>query len=201
MAPRITVVNDNPEFLELVRDILKDEHYAVTAIDGDLEGALDRIVDSRPDVLILDLRLGTDELHGWDIAQELRREPALEGLPVIICSADVLALQTLADDLDNTKQVRTLPKPFAIAELTAAIDGLLAEAKASPGESVGRNSRRAASSIMTSSASPSMSASSSFRIASARSRNRSISALSRGRDSTRYRTTIRRIVALTACDP
>ena len=153
------VVNDNPEFLELVRDILKDEHYA-TAIDGDLEGALDRIVDSRPDVLILDLRLGTDELHGWDIAQELRREPALEGLPVIICSADVLRFK-LADDLDNTKQVRTLPKPFAIAELTAAIDGLLAEAKASP-ESVGRNSRRAASSIMTSSASPSMSASSSF---------------------------------------
>jgi CheY-like chemotaxis protein len=133
MAPRITVVNDNPEFLELVRDILKDEHYAVTTIDGDLEGALDRIVDSRPDLLILDLRLGTDELHGWDIAQQLRREPSLKGLPLIICSADILALHALADDLDNTKQVRALPKPFAIAELTAAIDGLLAEAKASPG--------------------------------------------------------------------
>jgi hypothetical protein len=31
-------------------------------------------------------------------------------------------------DWDDTKRVRTLPKPFAIAELTAAIDGLLAEA-------------------------------------------------------------------------
>ena len=130
MAPRITVVNDNPEFLELVRDILNDEHYAVTTIDGDLEDALERVLESRPDLLILDLRLGIDELHGWDIAQQLRREPSLVGLPVIICSADVLALQALADDLDNTKQVRTLPKPFAIAELTAAIDGLLAEASA-----------------------------------------------------------------------
>ena len=52
----------------------------------------------------------------------------MEGLPLIICSADALALQALADDMDDTKQVRTLPKPFSIAELTAAIDGLLAEA-------------------------------------------------------------------------
>ena len=128
MAPRITVVNDNPEFLDLVRDILEDEHYATTTIDGDFEDALERVVESRPELLILDLRLGTDELHGWDLAQQLRREPSLEGLPMIICSADVPALQALADDLDDTKKVRTLPKPFAIAELTAAIDGLLAEA-------------------------------------------------------------------------
>jgi CheY-like chemotaxis protein len=133
MTPRITVVNDNPEFLDLLRDILKDEHYAATAIDGDLAGALDRVIASRPDLLIVDLRMGSDELHGWDIAQQLRREPSLEGLPLLICSADVLALQALANDLDETKQVRTLPKPFAIAELTAAIDGLLAEAKTAPG--------------------------------------------------------------------
>jgi CheY-like chemotaxis protein len=133
MRPRITVVNDNPEFLELLRDILRDEHYAATAIDGDLEDALDRVIASRPDLLIVDLRMGSDELHGWDIAQRLRREPSLEGLPLLICSADVLALQALADDFNETKRVRTLPKPFAITELTAAIDGLLAEAKVASG--------------------------------------------------------------------
>ena len=128
MAPRVTVVNDNPEFLELVRDILEGDDYATTTIDGDLDGSLERVIESRPDLVILDLRMGTDQLHGWDIAQELRREPSLEGLPMIICSADVLALQALADDLADTKQVRALSKPFAIAELTATIDGLLAEA-------------------------------------------------------------------------
>jgi CheY-like chemotaxis protein len=128
MAPRVTVVNDNPEFLELVRDILEGDDYATTTIDGDLDGALERVIESRPDLVILDLRMGTDQLHGWDIAQELRREPSLEGLPMIICSADVLALQALADDLADTKQIRALPKPFTIAELIAAIDGLLAEA-------------------------------------------------------------------------
>jgi CheY-like chemotaxis protein len=128
MAPRVTVVNDNPEFLELVRDILEGDDYATTTIDGDLDGALERVIESRPDLVILDLRLGTDELHGWDIGQELRREPSFEALPMIICSADVLALQALADDLADTKQVRALTKPFTIAELNATIDGLLAEA-------------------------------------------------------------------------
>jgi CheY-like chemotaxis protein len=128
MAPRVTVVNDNPEFLELVRDILEGDDYATTTIDGDLDGALERVIESRPDLVILDLRLGTDELHGWDIGQELRREPSFEALPMIICSADVLALQALADDLADTKQVRALTKPFTIAELNATIDGLLPEA-------------------------------------------------------------------------
>jgi CheY-like chemotaxis protein len=128
MAPRVTVVNDSPDFLELVRDILTDEHYATTCIDGDHPDALARIVQSRPDLLIIDLRMGTEEIHGWDIAQEVRREPSLEGLPIIVCSADVLALRALADDLSDTTRVRTLAKPFKIDELTAMIDGLLAEA-------------------------------------------------------------------------
>ena len=128
MAARITVVNDNPEFLELVRDILEDERYATTTIDGDSEDTFERVIESRPDLLILDLRLGTDALHGWDIAQRLRREPALEDIPVIICSADVPALQALADEVAGIKAVRTLAKPFAIGELIDAVDASLDEA-------------------------------------------------------------------------
>jgi DNA-binding response OmpR family regulator len=130
MAPRITVVNHNAEFLELLRDLLTDERYVTTCIDADVEDELARIVESRPDLLIIDLRLGTDEYHGWDIAQQIRREPKLDGLPVLICSTDVLALQSMADDLAGVRRVRTLAKPFAITELTAAIDHLLAEAAA-----------------------------------------------------------------------
>jgi CheY-like chemotaxis protein len=130
MAPRITVVNHNAEFLELLRDILHDEHYATTCIDADVADEVAEIVESRPDLLIIDLRMGTDEHHGWNIAQEIRREPTLDGLPVIICSADVFALQSLAEDLAEVQRVQTLAKPFEITELTAAIDHLLAEAAA-----------------------------------------------------------------------
>ena len=130
MAPRITVVNHNAEFLELLRDILNDERYVATCIDADVEDEVARIVESRPDLLIIDLRMGGEDQHGWDIAQEIRREPALDGLPVLICSGDILALQSLAEDLAGVQLVRTLEKPFEIAELTATIDHLLAESAA-----------------------------------------------------------------------
>ena len=130
MAPRITVVNHNAEFLELLRDILNDERYVATCIDADVEDEAARIVESRPDLLVIDLRMSSGGNRGWDIAQQIRREPALDGLPVLICSGDILALQELADDLAGVQLVQTRAKPFEIDELTAAIDGLLAESGA-----------------------------------------------------------------------
>jgi len=124
---RVTVVNDNPEFLALVRDILEDDRYDTTTIDGDLPDALDRVRASRPDLLMIDLRMGSEGMHGWDIAQQVRADPGFAGLPVLICSADVLALKELEDDLDDTHNVRTLTKPFGIDDLIGVIDGMLAE--------------------------------------------------------------------------
>jgi CheY-like chemotaxis protein len=124
---RVTVVNDNPEFLELVRDILEDDRYETTTIDGDRPDALEAIRASRPDVLMIDLRMGSDGLHGWDIAQEVRAERDFDGLPVLICSADAMALAALEDDLERLQHVDTLIKPFSIDDLIVAIDGLLAE--------------------------------------------------------------------------
>src|SRR5687768_3951287 len=130
MAPRITVVNHNAEFLELLRDILNAEHYVTTCIDAAIQGEVARLVESRPDLRIIDQRVESDEHHGRDIAQETRREPALDGLPVIISSGDILALESLAEDLAGVQRVQTLAKPFEITELTAAIDQLLAEGAA-----------------------------------------------------------------------
>jgi CheY-like chemotaxis protein len=125
---RVTVVNDNPEFLALVGDILKDERYAVTLVDGDLPEPLERIRDSRPDLLMIDLRLGTDKLHGWDIAQAVHHDPEMAPVPILLCSADVTALTEIEDQLDDKHLVGVLTKPFAIAELTEIVERLLGEA-------------------------------------------------------------------------
>ena len=124
MAPRVTVVNDSPEFLELVRDILADQRIPTVLIDGDKPDALGRIRESRPDVLMIDLRMGSDELHGWDIAQEVRRDAGLADVPILVCSADPTALASIQEQLDNTRRVGTLTKPFSIDHLAAAIDRL-----------------------------------------------------------------------------
>jgi|SRR5688572_7522457 len=125
--PHVTVVNDNPEFLDLVHDILEGDRYDTTLVDGDRPDALDLIRSSRPDLLMIDVRLGVEGDHGWEIAQEVRSEPQFEELPVLLCSADTLALQELEAGLAETRRVATLAKPFAIESLLSTIDELLAD--------------------------------------------------------------------------
>ncbi len=77
---------------------------------------------------MIDLRMGSDGLHGWSIAQQVRAEPEFDRLPILICSADAVALGELEADLEADQHVASLIKPFSIDDLTAAIDALLAEA-------------------------------------------------------------------------
>ena len=124
---RITIVNDSPEFLELVDEILEGDRYDTVTIDGDRPDTLELIRASRPDLLMIDIRLGVEGDHGWQIAQQVRREPGLEELPVLLCSADVVSLSEIEEDLEETRRVRTIAKPFTIDSLLEAIDGLLAD--------------------------------------------------------------------------
>ena len=125
MVARITVVNDTPDFLDLVHDILEGDRYDTTLIDGDREDALALIRESRPDLLMIDLRLSHDGLEGWDIAQEVRRDPVFAGIPVLVCSADMVAMEELEGQLSATRGVATLRKPFGVDELVEAIERLL----------------------------------------------------------------------------
>ena len=125
--PRITVVNDNPDFLELAREVLEDENHEATAIDMDTPDTLERIRASRPDLLIIDLLLGNPGGEGWRLAQQARSLPGLEGLPLLLCSADLQGLSQIEPAVSETARAETLAKPFAIEELTAAIDRLLGE--------------------------------------------------------------------------
>jgi CheY-like chemotaxis protein len=124
---RITVVNNNPEFLELVSDILESDRYEATTIDADRPEALDRIRASLPDLLMIDLRLGEEGSDGWDLARQLRSESDFAGLPILVCSGDLAVLDEIEPDVTDNRRVETLAKPFGIDELTAAIDRLLAE--------------------------------------------------------------------------
>ena len=124
---RITVVNDNPDFLDLMHDILENDRYDATTIDGDRADVLDAILKSRPDLLIIDVRLGVEGDHGWQIAQQVRRSAAFERLPILLCGPDPLALQALEPELEQARQVETLPKPFSVDQLMERVDRLLGD--------------------------------------------------------------------------
>jgi CheY-like chemotaxis protein len=122
---RVTVVNDNLEFLKLMGDLLHEGRYVVTLVDGDLDDAVDLIRASKPQALIIDLRLGRAELHGWDVLRSLRSDPDLSELPTLICTGDLHGLEQVADQLGGMRRVSTLKKPFDIDELFSKLGELL----------------------------------------------------------------------------
>ena len=123
--PRVTVINDNPEFLALMGDILTSDHFVATLLDEDRPDVLERARKSNPDVLMVDLGPGVGHLPGWDIAQVLRRDPELARLTILVCSGDYQAMERLGDQAATDRQVELLRKPFALDQLTDAIHRLL----------------------------------------------------------------------------
>jgi CheY-like chemotaxis protein len=126
---RITVVNDSPEFLELVKDVLEDERYQTTTIDLDTPDTLERITASQPDLLIIDLRVGRSGHEGWIVARQIREQPGLDRLPILICSGDIQALAEIESVVADTPLAETLTKPFHIDQLTDAVERLLVESR------------------------------------------------------------------------
>jgi len=109
----IVVINDSPELLELAELLLTDEDYDVkVALAG--AGALDLIRVTRPDLIILDIRM--PDVSGWDILQALKLDASTSKIPVLVCSAAVHELRSLEGQLARMG-VDILIKPFAIDTL------------------------------------------------------------------------------------
>ena len=124
--PRVSVVNDNPEFLELMSAILdEDAGYEVTLFNGQ-QLELDDLVASDPDLIVVDLLLGG--ASGWEIVTLARADERLASVPIIVCSADVAALRERAADLERVGNVHLLTKPFAVDEITDLVEGLIGRA-------------------------------------------------------------------------
>ncbi len=65
MSPRVTLVDDHLEFLELLTEILTEGGYEVTTLTG--KGtAVDEIVATRPNLVILDINFpgGPEQTSG-----------------------------------------------------------------------------------------------------------------------------------------
>jgi CheY-like chemotaxis protein len=124
--PRIAVVNDNPEFLELMSAILdEDAGYDVTLFNGQEIGVAE-LAATDPHLIIVDLLLGG--ASGWEIVTIARADESLAPVPIIVCSADVTALRERAGDLERIGNVHVLAKPFAIDDITGLVEDLIGRA-------------------------------------------------------------------------
>ena len=121
--PRISVVNDNADFLELMSAILdEDAGYDVTVFSGE-STSIDQIAAADPQLIIVDLLLGG--ASGWEIVTLARAHDQLARVPIVICSADVIALRDRATELEQVGNVHVLSKPFSIDEVTGLAERLI----------------------------------------------------------------------------
>jgi CheY-like chemotaxis protein len=115
----ILVIEDDRDIRNLIRQVLSDEGYELTFVDG-----LDRApLGPSPDVVITDLvrvRPYASELARAWVRRVQDRYP---DAPVIVCTAHELALK----ELDRLGAAAVLPKPFAIDVLMQTVARLIAQ--------------------------------------------------------------------------
>ncbi len=121
--PRISVVNDNPDFLALMADILdEDAGYEVTLFNND-DVSVEDIAAAQPGLVVIDLLLGG--VSGWDLVTLVRAHERMADVPIIVCSADVAELRDRAAELARVGDVHILAKPFSIDEITGLVQRLV----------------------------------------------------------------------------
>lgn len=123
---RVTVVNDNPEFLTLMQDILEGDHYNVSIINGERISGIEPIRATDPQLVVVDLRLSQHTITGWDIAKQIRADPELARVPMILCTGAPDEVRERAAELAELPDVEVLAKPFALGELETMVARLLA---------------------------------------------------------------------------
>jgi two-component system phosphate regulon response regulator PhoB len=127
MKPRILVVDDEPDVLDLVTYNLGQAGFQTeTAADG--AEALRKARSSTPDLILLDLML--PEMDGLEVCKLLRRDTKTSAIPIIMLTARaseidrIVGLELGADDY--------VPKPFSPRELVLRVKKRLEQTSGAP---------------------------------------------------------------------
>jgi two-component system alkaline phosphatase synthesis response regulator PhoP len=120
VRPRVVIIEDEKDIVELVRYNFRKEGYEVESFGRGREG-LDFLRRNPVDVVLLDILLPDDD--GFNICRRLRADDRLRALPVIFLTAKgeevdrVLGLEIGGDDY--------VVKPFSPRELVARVKAVL----------------------------------------------------------------------------
>jgi CheY-like chemotaxis protein len=92
-VPRVLVVDDEEDFLELCEQILGDAGFGVVKARS-AEEAMREVADQAPDVAFLDLHIPGGD--GFEILKALRSQPQTRDIPVFATTgADLDEIETL----------------------------------------------------------------------------------------------------------
>lgn len=122
--PRILVVDDDPDFVDIVRQVLRAERMDVVSA-ATAEDALTRARALKPDLVIMDVMM-KGVLDGVDATRDLRQEPEITDVPILmitsIPSSEHAALFPTGEDLPIDQ---LLAKPVSPQRLVDEVRRLL----------------------------------------------------------------------------
>jgi CheY-like chemotaxis protein len=116
----ILLVDDEIDFRSIFT--FSFQHYGYdTLVASDGSEALDLIYQYHPDLIILDDML--PDINGSQICQQLKRDPLVSYIPVVMCSAGQHALSPRFQEMTGADAV--MPKPVRPREMAALVERLL----------------------------------------------------------------------------
>ena len=112
----ILIVDDTPENLTVLRQMLAEQNYMVRpALNGEI--AIKAVNTSSPDLILLDIRM--PGMDGYEVCKQLKSDEKTSGIPVIFISA----LNELDDKIKafSLGGVDYITKPFQAEEVLARV--------------------------------------------------------------------------------
>ncbi len=119
-VPKILVIDDNADHLELVRRTLTARGYQAF-LAADAETGLQLAIEQQPDLLVVDL--GLPDVDGQTLIGHLKRMAAFADTPIIACTA--WPEETARSMVDVYGCDGYISKPIRTADFVTRIDSYL----------------------------------------------------------------------------
>jgi len=114
--PKVLIVDDTPENIQVLMETLKDQYTIVAAING--EKALKMaMAEPRPDLILLDIMM--PGMDGYEVCRRLKAEEQVIDIPIIFVTAKTeVEDETLGFELGAMDYIT---KPFSIPVVKARV--------------------------------------------------------------------------------
>lgn len=117
---RCLIIDDNPLFLEAARGSLEREGITVVGVASSAAEALERADELRPDVILVDIRLG--DHSGFDVVRQLHGKAILARSRTVLISTH--AEEDYADLIAASPAIGFVPKAVLSARAIRDLLGL-----------------------------------------------------------------------------